>query len=36
MLEKEKQNYLNDFKRMRDEESSKYCGINSRRKFTIL
>jgi hypothetical protein len=27
MLEKEKQVYLNEFTRMRDEEFSKYCGI---------
>lgn len=36
MLDKEKQNYLNEFKRMRDEESSKYCGINSKKKFSVL
>ena len=36
MLEKEKCHYLNEFKRMRDEEFSKYCGIHSRKKNTIL
>lgn len=28
--------YLNEFKRIRDEECSKYCGINSKRKFEVL
>lgn len=36
MLEKEKCFYLNEFKRMRDEESSKYCGVHSKKKYSIL
>ncbi|CDW74566.1 protein kinase domain containing protein [Stylonychia lemnae] len=36
ILDKEKCLYLNEFKRMRDEEFSKYCGINSKRKFEVL
>ena len=27
LLDKEKIQYMQEFKRMRDEESSKYCGI---------
>ena len=29
LVDKEKCHYLKEFKRMRDEEFSKYCGINS-------
>lgn len=36
LLDKEKCMYLNEFKRMRDEEHSKYCGINSKKKYTVL
>jgi tousled-like kinase len=36
ILEKEKVYYLQEFKRMRDEEFSKYCGINSKNQFTVL
>jgi len=36
MLEKEKAGYMNEFKRMRDEESSKYNGIHSKKKYSIL
>ncbi len=36
LLEKEKCYYLNEFKRMRDEESSKYNGIHSKKKYTVL
>ncbi len=36
LLEKEKIYYLQEFKRMRDEEFSKYCGINSKNMFTVL
>ena len=36
LLEKEKVYYLQEFKRMRDEEFSKYCGINSKNQFTVL
>ena len=35
-LEKEKCTYLNEFKRMRDEEFSKYCGIHSKKKYSVL
>lgn len=30
LLEKEKVLYMQEFKRMRDEEFSKYCGVNSK------
>jgi hypothetical protein len=30
LLEKEKILYMQEFKRMRDEEFSKYCGVNSK------
>lgn len=36
LLDKEKCFYLNEFKRMRDEESSKYNGIHSKKKYTVL
>ncbi len=36
ILDKEKCFYLNEFKRMRDEESSKYNGIHSKKKYTVL
>lgn len=36
LLEKEKCLYLNEFKRMRDEESSTYCGIHSKKKYIVL
>lgn len=36
MLEKEKCHYLNEYKRTRDEESSKYCGIHSKKKYAVL
>ena len=36
MLEKEKSTYLAEFKRMRDEESSKYGGIHSKKRFSVL
>ena len=35
-LEKEKIVYMQEFKRMRDEEHSIYCGIHSKNHFTIL
>ena len=36
-LDKEKVHFLQEFKRMRDEESSKYCGLNSKKEhFTVL
>lgn len=35
-LEKEKVLYMQEFKRMRDEECSKYCGINSKNQYTVL
>ena len=35
-MDKEKCFYLNEFKRMRDEESSKYNGIHSKKKYTVL
>lgn len=36
MLEKEKCTYLLEFKRVRDEESSKFCGIHRSKSYTIL
>lgn len=36
MLEKEKCQYLLEFKRIRDEEQSKYCGIHRNKTFTVL
>jgi hypothetical protein len=36
MLEKEKCLYLSEFKRMKDEEFSKYCGIHSKKKYSVL
>jgi tousled-like kinase len=27
---------MQEFKRMRDEECSKYCGINSKNQYTVL
>lgn len=36
MLEKEKCHYLLEFKRIRDEEQSKYCGIHRSKTFTVL
>jgi tousled-like kinase len=36
LLDKEKCHYLNEFKRMRDEESSKYNGIHSKKRYTVL
>lgn len=36
MLEKEKSTYLIEYKRVRDEEQSKYCGIHRAKKFTCL
>ena len=36
MLEKEKSAYLIEFKRIRDEEQSKYCGIHRSKTFTVL
>lgn len=36
MLEKEKSTYMHEFKRVRDEESSKYNGIHSKKKYSCL
>lgn len=36
MLEKEKCLYLLEYKRVRDEEQSKYCGISRAKTFTVL
>lgn len=36
MLDKEKCLYLQEYKRLKDEEFSKYCGINSKKKYSIL
>ena len=36
VLEKEKSSYLIEFKRIRDEEQSKYCGIHRSKTFTVL
>ena len=36
MLEKEKCTYLVEYKRIRDEEQSKYCGIHRSKTFTVL
>jgi len=36
MLEKEKSAYLIEYKRIRDEEQSKYCGIHRQKTFTVL
>jgi len=36
MIEKEKSTYLIEFKRIRDEEQSKYCGIHRSKTFTVL
>ena len=35
-LEKEKHIYLTEFKRMKEEETSRYCGAHSKVKNTIL
>jgi tousled-like kinase len=35
-LEKEKVLYMQEYKRIRDEEGSKYCGIQSKGKYTEL
>ena len=35
-LDKEKVQFIQEFKRIRDEEASKYCGINSKGSFTVL
>jgi tousled-like kinase len=36
VVEKEKSTYLHEFKRMRDEESSKYNGLQSKKKYSVL
>lgn len=36
LLDKEKCFYLNEFKRLRDEESSKYNGIHSKKRYSVL
>ena len=36
MLEKEKCAYLLEYKRVRDEESSKFCGVHRSKSYTIL
>ena len=36
LLDKEKVHYMQEYKRMRDEEISKYCGIASKGQFTVL
>jgi len=36
LLDKEKTIYMQEFKRLRDEEFSKYCGINRKEQFTVL
>lgn len=36
LLDKEKIQYMQEFKRMRDEEFSKYCGIQTKNQFTVL
>ncbi len=36
LLEKEKSSYTNEYKRIRDEESSKYNGIHSKKKYSVL
>lgn len=36
LLDKEKCLYLNEFKRMRDEESSKYNGLTSKKRYSVL
>ena len=36
MLDKEKCQYLLEYKRIRDEEQSKYCGISRLKTFTVL
>jgi len=36
LLDKEKTLYMQEFKRLRDEEFSKYCGVNAKNKFTVL
>jgi hypothetical protein len=36
LLEKEKCMYMNEYKRMRDEEFSKYNGIHSKKKYSVL
>ena len=35
-MDKEKCNYMTEFKRIRDEEFSKYCGIHSKKKYSVL
>lgn len=36
VLEKEKSHYLHEFKRVRDEESSKYNGLSSKKRYSVL
>jgi len=36
MLEKEKCHYLLEYKRVRDEESSKFCGVHRSKTYTVL
>jgi tousled-like kinase len=36
MLEKEKSTYLHEFKRFKDEESSKYNGLHSKKRYSVL
>ena len=36
MLDKEKVKYLSEFKRMRDEENSKYFHTHSKKKYSVL
>jgi hypothetical protein len=36
LLEKEKVYYLQEFKKMCDEEFLKYCGINTKNQYTVL
>ena len=36
LLDKEKCTYLNEFKRSRDEESSKYNGVHSKKRNSVL
>ena len=36
LLAKENVVYMHEYKRIRDEECSKYCGVNSKNQFTVL
>ena len=36
LLEKEKTSYMSEFKRLREEESSKYSGIHSKKRYAVL